>query len=36
VKIAVPKDAAERIRGLVIDFKQNEQGRGFTFGRREE
>jgi dienelactone hydrolase/Fe-S cluster assembly iron-binding protein IscA len=36
VKIAVPKSAAERGRGLVIDFRDDAEGKGFSFSRREE
>jgi acetyl esterase/lipase len=36
VRIAVQKDAAERIRGLTIDFIDGPQGGGFSFGRRDD
>jgi hypothetical protein len=36
IRIAVPTDSADRIRGLVVDFRDGTIGRGFAFGQLEE
>lgn len=36
IRIAVPKAEAERTRGLVIDFSDGPEGRGFVFRRGED